>query len=90
MASESSGRTFQEYLEHPLQNLVFGPLPEGHERKFYSKGETTSEKEIYCQDKNSSRLPLSFCAYLPINFSPLPKTPSVAKRLSVYATQVNR
>ena len=52
MASESSGRTFQEYLEHHLQNLVFGPLPEGHERKFYSKGETTSEKEIYCQDKN--------------------------------------
>ena len=52
MASESSGRTFQEYLEHHLQNLVFGPLPEGHERKFYSKGETASEKEIYCQDKN--------------------------------------
>ena len=52
MASESSGRTFQEYLEHHLQNLVFGPLPEGHERKFYSKGETAAEKEIYCQDKN--------------------------------------
>ena len=52
MASESSGRTFQEYLEHHLQNLVFGPLPEGYERKFYSKGETAAEKEIYCQDKN--------------------------------------
>ena len=52
MASESSGRTFQEYLEHHLQNLVFGPLPGGHERKLYSKGETASEKEIYCQNKN--------------------------------------
>ena len=32
MASESSGRTFQEYLEHHLQNLVYGKLPEGYER----------------------------------------------------------
>ena len=32
MASDSSGRTFQEYLEHHLQNLVYGKLPEGYER----------------------------------------------------------
>ena len=52
MASESSGRTFQEYLEHHLQNLVYGPLPAGHERKFYSKGEDEAAKELYCQNKN--------------------------------------
>ena len=50
MASESSGRTFQEYLEHHLQNLVYGRLPEGHERKFYAKGKTDEEKTAYCQD----------------------------------------
>ena len=50
MASESSERTFQEYLEHHLQNLVYGRLPEGHERKFYAKGETDEEKTAYCQD----------------------------------------
>ena len=54
MASESSGRTFQEYLEHHLQNLVYGPLPAGHERKFYSKGEDEATKETYCQDKGLS------------------------------------
>ena len=52
MASESSGRTFQEYLEHHLQNLVYGPLPAGHERKLYSKGEDEATKEAYCQEKN--------------------------------------
>ena len=52
MASESSGRTFQEYLEHHLQNLVYGPLPAGHERKFYAKGSDEAGKEVYCQDKN--------------------------------------
>ena len=52
MASESSGRTFQEYLEHHLQNLVYGPLPAGHERKFYAKGSDEAGKETYCQDKN--------------------------------------
>ena len=52
MASESSGRTFQEYLEHHLQNLVYGPLPAGHERKLYSKGEDEAIKEAYCQEKN--------------------------------------
>ena len=46
MASESSERTFQEYLEHHLQNLVYGRLPEGHERKFYAKGETDEEKQL--------------------------------------------
>ena len=51
MASESSGRTFQEYLAHHLQNLVYGPLPEGHERKFYAKGDTSAEKDTYCQNK---------------------------------------
>jgi len=51
MASESSGRTFQEYLAHHLQNLVYGPLPEGHERKFYAKGDSSAEKDTYCQDK---------------------------------------
>ena len=51
MASESSGRTFQEYLAHHLQNLVYGPLPEGHERKFYAKGDSSTEKDTYCQDK---------------------------------------
>ena len=54
MASESSGRTFQEYLEHHLQNLVYGPLPAGHERKFYSKGDDEVSKQAYCQDKNLS------------------------------------
>ena len=44
MASESSGRTFQEYLEHHLQNLVYGPLPAGHERKFYTKGDDETTK----------------------------------------------
>ena len=53
MASESSERTFQEYLEHHLQNLVYGRLPEGHERKFYAKGETDEEKTAYCQDDKS-------------------------------------
>ena len=52
MASESSGRTFQEYLEHHLQNLVYGPLPAGHERKLYSKGSDETTKEAYCQSKN--------------------------------------
>ena len=52
MASESSGRTFQEYLEHHLQNLVYGPLPAGHERKFYAKGSDEATKEAYCQGKN--------------------------------------
>ena len=52
MASESSGRTFQEYLEHHLQNLVYGPLPAGHERKLYSKGNDETAKEAYCQSKN--------------------------------------
>ena len=46
MASESSERTFQEYLEHHLQNLVYGRLPEGHERKFYAKGETDEELSL--------------------------------------------
>ena len=53
MASESSERTFQEYLEHHLQNLVYGRLPEGHERKFYAKGKTDEEKTAYCQDDKS-------------------------------------
>ena len=39
---------------------------------------------------NSSRLPLSFCAYLPINRSDFPIVPCVASRLSQYATQLKR
>ena len=42
------------YLSHHLQNLVYGPLPAGHERKFYAKGETTTEKETFCEEKNVS------------------------------------
>ena len=52
MASESSERTFQEYLEHHLQNLVYGPLPAGHERTRYSKGEDEATKEADSQEKN--------------------------------------
>jgi len=51
MASESSGRTFQEYLEHHLQNLVYGPLPAGHERKFYAKGSDETTKEATARAK---------------------------------------
>ena len=40
MAAPSSERTFQEYLEHHLQNLVYGKLPEGYERKL-ADGSTT-------------------------------------------------
>ena len=54
MAADSSGLTFSEYLSHHLQNLVYGPLPAGHERKFYAKGETTTEKETFCEEKNVS------------------------------------
>ena len=32
MAAEKSELTFQDYLQHHLQNLVFGKLPEGYER----------------------------------------------------------
>ena len=33
MASEKTESTFQDYLQHHLQNLVFGKLPEGYERE---------------------------------------------------------
>ena len=50
MASESSGRTFQEYLAHHLQNLVYGPLPEGMKESFMLRRHFR-EKDTYCQNK---------------------------------------
>ena len=46
MASESSGRTFQEYLEHHLQNLVFGPLPEAMKESFTPKAKLCLKKKF--------------------------------------------
>ena len=33
MASEKTESTFQDYLQHHLQNLVYGKLPAGYERE---------------------------------------------------------
>ena len=56
MASESSGRTFQEYLEHHLQNLVYGKLPEGYER--YNKDGTIEvlEKDTWTFAQGSAEV----------------------------------
>ena len=56
MAAPSSERTFQEYLEHHLQNLVYGKLPEGYERKLADGSTIVLENDTWTIAKGKAEV----------------------------------
>jgi len=47
MASESGTQTSTEYIQHHLQNMTYGKLPEGYERKSYDGTVEVLEKDTW-------------------------------------------